>query len=127
MSIKVVDIIVERKGMILLVKRGDFWVLPGKELENNESELECVNRVVALEMNDKVASIFKKLNKTIEGTSPVRGDDIEVSVYVGDIRSKKMSDVKDCNAYWFNKKSIQAIRTSNITRDILELYYAETC
>lgn len=125
MAIKVVDIIVERKGMILLIKRGDFWLLPGGEIEPGEDEMQCLEEVVSREMKDQVSTIFRKLEKTIKGPSPVRADDVEVSVYVGDIGSKKMSDVKDCNAHWFSRESISAIRLSNITKDVLEYYYSE--
>lgn len=125
MSIKVVDIIVERKGMILLTKRGDFWILPGGEIEPGDDEMQCLEEVVAREMNDKVANVFRKLEKTIKGPSPVRPGDVEVSVYVGDISSAKRSDIKDCNAHWFSRESIRAIRLSNITKDVLEYYYSE--
>jgi CheY-like chemotaxis protein len=125
MTIKVVDIIVERKGMILFTKRGDYWILPGGEIEPGEDELQCLDEVVSKEMKDQVSSIFKKLEKTIKGPSPVRGSDVEVSVYVGDIGSKKMSDVKDCNAHWFSRESLRAIRLSNITKAVLEYYYSE--
>ena len=125
MSIKVVDIIVERKGMILLTKKGDYWILPGGEIEPGGDEMRCLEEVVSREMKDQVSNIFKKLEKTIKGPSPVRDGDVEVSVYVGDISSKKMSDVKDCNAHWFSRESIRAIRLSNITKDVLEYYYSE--
>ncbi len=125
MAIKVVDIIVERKGMILLTKKGDFWILPGGEIEPGEDEIQCLNEVVASEMNDTVASVLRKLEKTIKGPSPVRPGDVEVSVYVGDVSSAKMSDIKDCNAHWFSRESIRAIRLSNITKDVLEYYYSE--
>lgn len=124
MAIKVVDIIVERKGMILLVKRGDFWILPGGEIEPGEDEMECLKEVVSREMNDSVACVFRKLEKTIKGPSPVRPGEVEVSVYVGDISSEKMSDIKDCNAHWFSRKSIATIRLSNITKAILEHYFS---
>jgi ADP-ribose pyrophosphatase YjhB (NUDIX family) len=126
MTIKVVDIIVERKGMILLIKRGDFWILPGGEIDPGEDEMQCLEDVVAREMKDQVSSVFRKLEKTIKGPSPVRDGDVEVSVYVGDINSKKMSDVKDCNAHWFSRESIRAIRLSNITKAVLECYYSES-
>ena len=126
MSIKVVDIIVERKGMILLTKKGGHWILPGDEIGPGEDELECLDKVVSKEMNDQVSSIFRKLDKTIKGRSPVRGGDVEVSIYVGDIGSKKMSDVKDCNALWFSKESLRAIRLSNITKAVLEYYYSDS-
>lgn len=124
MTIKVVDIIVERKGMILLTKRGDFWILPGGEIETGEDEMLCLEKVVAEEMNDRVACVFRKLEKTITGPSPVRPGNVEVSVYVGDISSSKMSDIKDCNAHWFSRASMPALRLSNITRDILDYYFS---
>ena len=125
MAIKVVDIIVERRGMILLIKRGDFWILPGGEIEQGEDEMQCLEEVVAKEMNDRVDCIFRKLEKTIKGISPVRPGEVEVSIYVGDISSKKMSDVRDCNAHWFSKESMSALRLSNITKDVLAYYFAE--
>lgn len=124
MAIKVVDIIVERKGMMLLVKRGDFWILPGGEIEPGEDEMQCLEDVVSREMNDRVACIFRKLDNTIKGTSPVRGGEVEVSVYVGDISKEKMSDVKDCNAHWFSRESIASLRLSNITKDVLKYYFS---
>lgn len=126
MAIKVVDIIVERRNMILLIKRGDFWILPGAEIKEGESELECLERVVSEEMDDQVSSIFKKLDKTVKGPSPVRPGDVEVSIYVGDIGKKKMSEVKDCNAHWFSRESIATIRLSNITKQIFDYYFSET-
>ena len=123
MPIKVVDIIVERKGMILLTKRGDYWILPGGEVETGEDEMQCLEEVVSREMKGQVSSIFRKLEKTIKGPSQVRDGDIEVSVYVSDISIKKMSDVKDCSAHWFSRESIRAIRLSNITKAVLEHYY----
>lgn len=124
MAIKVVDIIVERKGMILLIKRGDFWILPGGEIEEGEDELQCVAAVVAREMKDQVATIFRKLDNTVKGQSPVRQGEVEVAIYFGDISSKKMSDVKDCNAHWFSRESIRTLRLSNITKDVLNYYYS---
>lgn len=124
MAIKVVDIIVERKGMLLLIKRGDFWILPGGEIAPGEDEMQCLEDVVSREMKDRIACIFKKLEKTIQGSSPVRGGDVEVTVYVGDISKEKMSDLKDCNAHWFRRDSIPALRLSNITKDVLKYYFS---
>lgn len=124
MAINVVDIIVERKGMLLLVKKGDFWILPGGEIEQGEDEMRCLDDVVSREMNDRVACIFTKLEKTIKGISPVRGGEVEVTVYVGDISKTKMSDLKDCNAHWFRRESIPALRLSNITKDVLQYYFS---
>jgi ADP-ribose pyrophosphatase YjhB (NUDIX family) len=125
MSIKVVDIIVERRSKILLIKRGDFWILPGGEIEPGEDEMQCLEEVVSREIKDQVSTVFRKLEKTIKGSSPVRDGDVEVSIYVGDIGSKKMSDVTDCNAHWFSRESLPSIRLSNITKDVLEYYFSE--
>lgn len=125
MTIQVVDIIVERKGMILLIKRGDYWILPGGEIEPGDDELKCLEDVVAKEMNDRIECVFRKLEKTVTGKSPVRPGDVEVSIYVGDVSSTKMSDIKDCNAHWFSRGSMSALRLSNITKDILDYYFSE--
>lgn len=121
-AIRVVDIIVERREHILLTKKGDFWIFPGGELEEGEEELHCLERVVAKEMQDQIASIFKKLPNTVVGQSPVRGGEVEVTIYVGDISKEKMSDLKDCNACWFNMQSLSALRLSNISKMVLEEY-----
>jgi len=123
MPIKIVDIIVERREKILLTKKGDFWIIPGAAIQDDETELQCLDRVVATEINDQVSSIFKKLDETVKGSSPVRHDEVEVSIYVGDVGTKKMSDIKDCNAHWFGRESIRAIRISNITKDVLDCYF----
>jgi len=124
MAIKVVDIIVERNGYVLLVKRGDFWILPGGEVEEGESEIECLEEVVSREMKHQVSNIFRKLEKTITGVSLVRGGEVEVTIYVGDISAQKMSQVKDCNAHWFGRQSIPALRLSNIAKDVLAYYFS---
>jgi hypothetical protein len=36
-----------------------------------------------------------------------------------------MSDVKDCNAHWFSRESLRAIKLSNITKAVLEYYYSD--
>lgn len=123
MSIKIVDIIIERRGKILLTKKGDFWIVPGAAIKDGETELQCLDRVVAGEINDQVSTIFQKLDETVKGHSPVRHCDVEVSIYVGDVSTRKMSDIKDCNAHWFARESISAIRTSNITKDVLDCYF----
>lgn len=125
MAIKVVDIIVERKGKILLTKKGDYWILPGAERQPGEDEMQCLEKIVALEINDQISSVFRKLQQTIRGLSPVRGGEVEVSAYIGDISSTKMSEVRDCNAYWFSRESLLSIRLSNITKDVLDVYFCE--
>lgn len=120
---KVIDIVVERNGYILLVKKGDYWILPGGEIKEGQSEIECLEEVVAKEIKHKVASIFKKLDKTVSGISLVRHGEVEVTIYVGDISAKKMSEVRDCNAHWFGRQSVPALRLSNIAKQVLEYYF----
>jgi len=125
MMTKVVDIIIERRGKILLTKKGDFWILPSAVTEPGEDEMQCLEKIVALEITDQGLSVFRKLEKSIRGLSPVRGVEVEVSTYIGEINSTKMSEVRDCNAYWFSRESIPTIRLSNITKDVLNAYFSE--
>lgn len=121
---KIIDIIVERRGYILLIKMGDYWLLPGGELKDGQSEMSCLEDVVSKEMKASLASVFKKLEKTITATSIVRNCDVEVTVYVGDISAEKMSDIKDCNAHWFSRESISSLRLSHITKEVLKYYFS---
>ena len=125
MVLKIVDIIVERKGKILLTKKGDFWILPGGESAPGEDEMQCLEKIVALEINDQVSSVFRKLEKSIRGLSPVRGGEVEVTAYIGEISSTKMSEVRGANAYWFSRASLPSIRLSNITKEVLAAYFSE--
>ena len=70
MAIKVVDIIVERKGMILLIKRGDFWILPGGEIEQGEDD-----RVL-------VEAVFFQLREEVAGPGVHGGDELVVALPV---------------------------------------------
>ena len=36
-----------------------------------------------------------------------------------------MSALRDCNAHWFSRKSLEALRLSNITKDVLDYYFSE--
>jgi len=75
-------------------------------------------------MKHQVSNIFKKLEKTVTGVSLVRNGEVEVTIYVGDISTQKMSEVKDCNAHWFGRQSIPAQRLSNIAKDVLAYYFS---
>lgn len=125
MAEKLVDIIIERRGKILLTKKGDHWILPSELVGDGEDELQVLQDVVAREIKDQVADIFRKLDNTIVEFSPVRGVEVEVSIYVGDIGTKKMSDVNDCNAHWFSRESLPAIKLSNVTKRVLGYYFSE--
>jgi hypothetical protein len=121
---KIIDIIVERRGYLLLIKMGDYWLLPGGELKDGQDEMSCLEEIVSKEMGTGLASVFKKLDKTITGTSIVRNCEVEVTVYVGDISAERMSDIKDCNAHWFSRESISSLRLSHITKDVFSYYFS---
>jgi ADP-ribose pyrophosphatase YjhB (NUDIX family) len=125
MRTQVVDIIVERRGCILLLKKGDFWILPGTEVDPGECERERLNDLISREVGDTVDCVFRKLDKKIIGSSPVRHCEVEVTVYVGELSNKRMSDIKDLNVHWFSRGSIPSLRLSNITTSVLAQYFSE--
>ena len=67
----------------------------------------------------------ENLNRPSEDCPLSGGGDVEVSAYVGEISRAKMSEVKNCNAYWFSRESLLSIRLSNITKDVLNVYFSE--
>lgn len=124
MPIKVIDIIDERNNRVLLVKKGELWMLPGGVIEKGESELDCLKREIARELGSEVARVSGKLDKVFSGVYPISGVQIEVSVVLGDIAEKHMSDAKKHGAGWFSRKSISKLKLSDVTRQILQYYFS---
>ena len=68
----------------------------------------------------------KKPNSALRKVARVRlSSGVEVTAYIGEISSTKMSEVRGANAYWFSRASLPSIRLSNITKEVLAAYFSE--
>lgn len=105
-----------KNGQILLVRKGDSWILPGGKPEENESDLECLLREIKEELPKaqvKVLSFFS----TIEGTTPYRGDTLQCKVYIADITGELTPDAEISEITWTADPFYPNL--SEITRSII--------
>ena len=81
---KAIDLLVIRNWEILLVRKNQTWILPGGKPEENESDLECLQREIKEELG--VNPIVENFYGSFIGKTPHKGDFLEAEVYFGRIR-----------------------------------------
>lgn len=74
-------------GKILLVRKNKFWIFPGGQPENGESDLECLAREVGEELSGtKITNVTYYNN--FSGRTPHTGDNINMRIYFADIHGE---------------------------------------
>jgi 8-oxo-dGTP diphosphatase len=109
-------IIQDRK--ILVVRKGQSWILPGGKPNPDESDLECVCREVDEELSGTQLQNIRYYNQ-FEGISPHKGDRINVIVYLADIKGQLFQPSAEINACeWVGYTNDKTL--SDITNKIIE-------
>ena len=67
-------------GALLMVRNKNSWILPGGQIEGDESDEECLLREISEELPEMTAEIVQFYG-SFEGKSPNRGDHICVKAY----------------------------------------------
>lgn len=98
-------VIIEDKKL-LLVKKRNYWILPGGKLEEGETDLECLCREMEEELSGtKIDTQLYSYFNDFEGIAPHRKDEIYTKVYFIDIAgelgkpSNEISDAKFINDF----------------------------
>lgn len=78
---KVVCVVVIDKGRVLLVRKGEFWILPGGKPEAGEDDLGCLMRELGEELSGLEMQPPAFLGEFI-GTAPYKGYTFAAQVYV---------------------------------------------
>jgi len=78
---KVVCVVVIDEGRILLVRKGDFWILPGGKPETGENDLDCLMRELGEELSGLEMQPPFFLGEFI-GTAPYKGYTFAAQVYM---------------------------------------------
>lgn len=91
---------------ILLVKKGQVWILPGGKPNPGESDLECLLREIKEELSGTEAE-NPRYYKRFEGITPHKKDVLEVFVYFADVKGeigRPSSEIGD--RAWLDDKKV---------------------
>lgn len=85
--IDVINGIVIEDGKVLVVKKKDFWILPGGKLQEGESNLECLSREFEEELSG--TKIYRlKYYKNFNGITPYSRKEVNVITNFVNLKGK---------------------------------------
>lgn len=85
---------------ILLKKEKDFWILPGKELEDNETLYKAADNVLVKETG--LENVYKEQLYTFSDLNRVPNKHIITTSYIALIDKEKVKKNLEKNTSWFN-------------------------
>ena len=103
-------------GQILLVKKGEFWILPGGKPNENEFWIDCLKREISEELPNVQVKVISKYD-TFEGITPHKGDSLRCVVYFTEIEGEIRPAAEISEAAWVTNPL--DINLSDITRKII--------
>jgi 8-oxo-dGTP pyrophosphatase MutT (NUDIX family) len=117
---RVVSGVCIRKNMILLVKKNDFWILPGGKLEGVETKEECLKRELAEELPKSEFKIGEPY-KNFTGETPTTKKTIFVNTFFIILKNKDISCASEISdSRFFNLDEAEKLNISNVTCEIIE-------
>jgi 8-oxo-dGTP pyrophosphatase MutT (NUDIX family) len=108
-------------NMILLVKKGSFWILPGGKLEGVETKVECLERELSEEL-PKSIFLIKDPYKNFKGITPTTKKTVFVNTFFIVLKNKEISfggEISDSK--FFSIDEAEKINLSGITRNIIQI------
>lgn len=111
------------KGLILLVKKNQAWILPGGKPFENESDLDCLQREVREELSGTELKDIRYYTEFV-GVTPHKGDILKSKVYFASLNGKLNSPSAEIDGYvWIN--NTRGYDVSDITNKTLLQLKAE--
>lgn len=115
----IIGAVIIKNRKLLLVRKEDFWILPGGKPKSNENDLQCLLREVYEELQVKILRpIFFT---TVEGTSPRKGYAIIVYVYTAEIDGEPTANSEISELCWAGYKTKRNL--SEATQRVLEILH----
>ncbi|NTW22184.1 NUDIX domain-containing protein [Candidatus Falkowbacteria bacterium] len=96
---RVICVVVIDQGRILLVRKGEFWILPGGKPEDGEADLDCLMRELGEELSGLEMEPPVFLGEFI-GTAPYKGYTFAAQVYMADGSGKVFPKAEINAAEW---------------------------
>jgi NUDIX domain len=104
---------------ILLFKKKKVWILPGGKPKKHEKYFSCLTRECAEEIPEAKITIGKKYGNFVDKT-PHRGDLLKAKAFLGSVAGKIDPGGEILKTGYFSKKQTQRLKTSAITKKIIE-------
>ena len=114
-----------REGALLLVLKGNVWILPGGKPLENEDATTCLTREVGEEL-PKATMIIGDHFGDFTGRTPHTGDTLSATVFLGLIDGDITPAAEINDAQYFTRDQLRSLPVSEITRDII-ISLAEAC
>jgi 8-oxo-dGTP diphosphatase len=116
--ITVINAFAVSKGKVLLVQKGEFWILPGGKLEPDETDGEGLHREFHEELPLATLHIQVALGKVI-GLTPGSGQRACVYIYGCSVEGDITPAAEIATAGWFTLLEARLLPLSPITQAIL--------
>lgn len=118
---KAINLAVIVENRILLVRRGDVWILPGGgEPGPGESDKDCLRRKLKEELGLNPEDFeIEDYYGSFDGETPHKKDVLEARVYLGRIKSQIIpsNEITDARLFGLNFYD-----TSEITKEIIKSF-----
>jgi len=116
---RTINAVIIKDKKLLVVKKNDYWILPGGKLESSEMDKECLIREIEEELPG-TKLIIKDYYKTFEGITPNSKKPLESKCYFCEIKgeignpaheiiSKSFVNSSCINKYLFSKTTEKII------------------
>lgn len=78
---KTINALVIQNKKLLVVKKNDYWILPGGKLDEGESDYDCLVREISIEELPGTNLLVGNYYKTFEGRTPTSKKYLESKCY----------------------------------------------
>lgn len=112
------NLVAIRNGKILLVRKGEVWILPGGKPQNGESAAACIVRECAEELPGSKANVQHYYNE-FSGMTPHTGDRLKASVYLGTLSGELKPGAEIAEVRFADAAQCASMDLSDITRKIV--------
>jgi ADP-ribose pyrophosphatase YjhB (NUDIX family) len=118
-AIVAINAISIQDNAILLLKKGDAWVLPGGEPTIGESYYDCLERENVEELPNSRMTISSHYGD-FEGITPDTDDVLLAKVFRTKIEGDITPSAEISESRYFKKDELSLIQISEITRSVLD-------
>jgi ADP-ribose pyrophosphatase YjhB (NUDIX family) len=122
---KTINALIIQDKKLLVVKKNDYWILPGGKLEYNEDDISCLKREIGEELSN-TKLIIKNYYKTFKGITPKSKKFLESKCYFCEVEGEIGNPSNEIVLkYFVNASCVHKYNFSKTTESIIVDLYKE--